>query len=117
MTYRAIPRHLALDVAGDAETHAVDVVHLEDLWHALHVPMASGACVGAKRLDVPLMGEMRVAGEIVHPHPFNGFLVGPRLPELLDLCLVGAVPPPNHQVASHTCLYRRYSRFGRHFHR
>src|SRR3954463_6063678 len=106
VTYRAISRDLPLDVASDAETHPVHVVHLEDLRHPLHVAMAGGAGIGTQGFDMPLMREVSMPGEIVHPHPFDRLLLRPRLPKLLDFRLVRAVPPPDHEVTSHTGLNR-----------
>jgi hypothetical protein len=113
VTYRAIPRHLTLEVTGDAETHAVDVVHLEYLRHPLHVTMAGGARVRAERLYVTLMRKVSVAWEVVHPHPFDRFLLGPGLTQLLDFRLVGAIPPSDDEMATHAGLNGRDARLGR----
>ena len=91
MTYRTVPRHLPLDVAGDAEPHVVHSVDLEDLGHALNVAMTGSARRGTQSLNVPLVGEMGMPREIVNPHPFDRFLLVPCLAELLDLGLMRAV--------------------------
>src|SRR5919112_4133622 len=112
MTYRAISRDLPLGVAGDAEAHPVHVVDLEDLGHPLHLTVAGAAGVGSQRLDVSLVREMRVPWEVVDPHPFDRLLLGPGLPHLLDLRLVGAVPAADHQMTSHAGLHRRDAGLG-----
>src|SRR3954468_20960435 len=106
MTYRTVPRDLPLHVTGDAEPHPVHVVHLEHPRHPLDVPVASAARVGAECLDVPLMREVGVTREIVNPNPFDWLLLTPGLAQLLDLGLVGAVPPADHQVTAHAGLHR-----------
>src|SRR5918999_1681697 len=107
VTYRAIPRHVPLLMAGDAETHAIHVVHLEHLGHPLHVPVAGGACVGTERLDVSLVWEVGVPGEIVNADPFDRLLLAPGLAQLPDFRLMRAVSPADDQVTSHTGLNRR----------
>ena len=117
MAHRAVADDLPLEVAGDAETHVVDVVHLVDLRHAAHVPVARGARGGAERLDVALVREVGVAREVVHPHPLDGLLVVPGLAQLLDLGLGRAVASGHHQVAAHARLHGRDARLGRDRHR
>jgi hypothetical protein len=100
-------------VTVDAKPHPVDVVHLEDLGHALHLAMASTASIGAECLDVPLMREMGMPGQVVNPNPFNGLLLIPGLTQLPDLCLIGTITAPDHQMTSHTGLNRRDAGLGR----
>jgi hypothetical protein len=83
-------------MTGNAESHPVDVVHLEHLGHSLHIAVAGSARIRAKRLDVTLMREMCVPRQVMHPHPLDWLFLGPGLPQLLDLRLMGAIPAPNH---------------------
>src|SRR5687768_4126057 len=112
MTHRTVPRHLSLDMTGDAEPHPVHVVRLEHLGHALDIAMTGPARVGAKRLDMPLMREMGVPRQIMDPDPFNRLLLVPGLAQLLDLHLVRAVTATDHQVAAHAGLHRWDARLG-----
>src|SRR5215208_7152122 len=107
MTYRAVPRHLPFRVAGDAEAHAVHVVHSEYLGHPLDLAVAGAARVRAHGLDMTLMGKMGVAWQIVDANPFDGLLLIPGLPQLFDLGLVRTVPTADHQMAAHAGLHRR----------
>src|SRR3954470_3512244 len=104
MTYGTIAGDLPLDVAGDTETHSVDVVHFEDLRHSLHVPVTRSTRIGTERLDMPLMREVCMPGEIMHSHPLDWLLLCPRLSHLLDLRLVGTVTSADHQVTPHAGL-------------
>jgi hypothetical protein len=88
MTYRTILRDFSLDVARDAEPHLINLIHLEDLRHALHITMARGTCIGTHRFYVPLVRKVSVPGEIMHPHPLDRLLLGPCLPQLSDFNLV-----------------------------
>src|SRR5918995_2089405 len=112
MTYRAVPRNLPLYMAGDAESHAVHVIHLEHLRHALNFSMTGPAGIRAQSLDMPLMREMGVPRQVVDPNPLDRLLLGPRLAQLPDLCLVGAISPADDQVAAHAGLHRRNARLG-----
>src|SRR5436190_20362661 len=91
VTHRAVSGDLPLDVTGDAESHVVHVVHPVDLRHALNLAVAGDAGVRSQRLDVPLVGKVGVAREIMHAHPFDRLLLGPGLAHLLDLGLRRAV--------------------------
>src|SRR6476646_8470067 len=117
MTYRTVPRDVSLQMTRDAESHAIDVVHLEDLGHALDLSMTGAAGIGSQRLDMSLMREVGVAGQVGNPEPLDRFLVGPCLTDLLDLGLMGAVAAPDHQVTSHAGLHRGNPGLGRHGHR
>jgi hypothetical protein len=66
-------------MAGDAEAHPVHLVHLVHLRHAGDVAVAGGAGVGAQHLDMPLVGEMRVTGQVMNPDPLDRLLVAPGL--------------------------------------
>src|SRR5215204_1323148 len=114
VTYRAVPRHLPLRMAGDAKPHSIHVVHPEDLWHPLHLAMAGAAGVGPERFDVPLVRKMSVAGQVMDSNPLDRLLLGPGLAHLLDLRLVRAVTASDYQMAAHAGLDRGYPRFGRH---
>jgi hypothetical protein len=104
-------------MARDAKPHPINLVHLEDLRHTLHVTVAGGAGIGAHGIDMTLMGEVGVTGEVMYPHPFDRFLLAPGLTQLSDFRLVRAVAPTNHQVASHAGLHRRDAGLGRDCHR
>jgi len=104
-------------VARNTETHSVNVVHLEYLGHPLHVAVAGSARVGTERFYVTLMREVSMAREVVDPYPFDGLLLGPGLTQLLDLRLVGAIPPSNDKVAPNAGLDRWDTRLGRNLNR
>src|SRR5688572_28656128 len=117
MTYRTVPRHPALHVAGDAEAHVVHPVDLEHLRHAAHVAVAGGARGGAEHLDMPLVGKVGVTGEEVDPDPLHRLLLGPGLPQLPDLGPAAAVPAGDHEVAAHAGLHAGNPGLGRDVHR
>ncbi len=83
----------------------------------LHVAVTGGAGVGAQRLDVALMGEVRVPGEEVDPDPFDRLLLGPGLPELLDLGLAGCCRCRRSPGGSPCRSARGNARLGRDRHR
>jgi hypothetical protein len=117
VTYRTVPRHPALRVAGDAEAHVVHPVDLEDLGHAAHVAVAGGARGGAEHLDVPLVREVGVTREEVDPDPFHRLLLGPGLPQLPDLGPAAAVAAGDDEVAAHAGLHTGNPRLRRDIHR
>src|SRR5215210_1095906 len=117
MTYRAVPGHFPLGMAGDAEAHPIHVVHLKHLRHALDLAMTGATGVGSQRLDVALVRKVRVSRQVMDPDPFDRLLLGPGLPHLLDLRLMRAVPPAYYQMTAHAGLHRWDAGLGRYRHR
>src|ERR1044071_5292338 len=121
MTRRAVTIHTPRQVTTHTEPHVVDVVPLEHLRHALHVPVTGHAGIGAHRLDVPHVGEMHVPGEGVDPSPFERRLgrvlpIAPELAELPDLRLVCRVGAGDERVAPHAGFHGRDAGFARRGH-
>jgi len=100
-------------VARDAEPHLIHLIDLEHLGHALHISMARSTCIGPHRLDVALVREVSMPGQIVDPHPLHRLLLRPRLAQLPDFGLVRAVAAGDDEVTPHAGLHRRYTRLGR----
>src|SRR5690349_6204069 len=117
VTYRAVPRHLPLRMAGNTKPHPIHVVHFEDLRHPLHFAVTSAAGVRSQGFDVPLVGKVGVSGQVVNADPFDRLLLGPGLADLLDLRLMRAVPTTDHQMAPHAGLDRGDPRLGGDCHR
>ena len=104
-------------MTGDTEAHPVDIVDLEHLGHPLDLTMAGGAGVGTHGLDVTLMREMGVPGQVVNADPFDRLLLVPGLTQLSDLSLIGAIAAANYQMTSHAGLHRWYARLWRDIYR
>src|SRR4030088_548774 len=87
VTHGTVAAHLVLHVTLHAPTHPQggNLVHLR---HALHVPVARAARLGAERLDVALVREAHESGKGVDAGPLRRLSLAPCVPDFLDLGLM-----------------------------